>query len=62
MILLFCRTYIDLNGNWKTKHKTHFNEMKITSNISKEQFVNCLREALTPDYHYLISQADLLFG
>lgn len=61
MILLFCRTYIDLNGQWKTKHKTRFNEIKTSTNVSKEEFTNSLRSALPSNYSHLLYYVDGLF-
>ena len=61
MILLFCRTYIDLGGSWKLKHRNRFDELRHKFNIDKEQFFNKLKVSLDQNYSQLFSQVDSLF-
>ena len=59
MVMLLCRTYIDLNGNWKDKHKARFNELK--TSITKNEFIELLIKALPDKYKHLLSYVDELF-
>jgi len=53
MVLLFCRTWIDLGGKWKPKHKARFDELAAKN--SMEEFKNILRRALEPKIQHIIN-------
>lgn len=59
MILLYCRTYIDLNGNWKPKHKKRF--LELAQNISQQAFITMLNSSLGPDAVHIVSQVENAF-
>lgn len=61
MVLLFCRTHIDLGGKWKSKHRARFDEVKLSASISKDQFTESLKAALDPSYLHLLNHVDDLF-
>lgn len=60
MVLLYCRTYFDLNGKWKEKHKIRFQEL--LKLINKDDFINLLNIALEEADKKILDNVDEVFN